>query len=155
MTFTIRPCGSFLDYVLLKVVRDRVFRAIKVRLNKCLNAFQKTICTKRICVSFLDCVFVKVFGDRVLRAIKVRLKKMSKRFSKNDLYKETLCFLSGSCLCQSISRSSVSCYQSSIEENVLTPFKKRFVLRDSVFTFWIISLSKSFEFECFVPSKID
>ena len=86
MIYSKRPCVSFLDYVFVKVFRDRVFRAIKVRLNKSLNAFQKTIFTKRICVSFMDCVFVKVFGDRVLRAIKIRLKKMSKRLSKNDLY---------------------------------------------------------------------
>ena len=66
----------------------------------------------------MDYVFINVLRDRVYRAIKVRLKKMSKRLSKNDLYKETLCILSGLCLCQSISRSSVSCYQSSIEENV-------------------------------------
>ena len=72
----------------------------------------------RSCVSFLDYVFVKVFRDRVFRAITVRLKKLSKRFSKNDLYYEILCFVSGLRLCQSISRSSVSCYQSSIEENV-------------------------------------
>ena len=59
------------------------------------------------------------------------------------------------CLCQSISRSSVSCYQISIEENVETPFRKRFVLRDPVFPFWNMSLSKYFEIECFVLSKLD
>ena len=111
MTFTIRPCGSFLDYVLVKVFRDRVFRPPKFDRRKCLSAFQKTFCTKRPwrpCVSCLDYVFVKVFRDWVFRAIKIRLKKMSKGLSKNDLYLETLCFLSGICLCQSISRSSVS-----------------------------------------------
>ena len=95
-----------------------MFRAIKARLKKMSQRLSKTICTKRPCVSFLDYVFVKVFRDRVFLAIKVRLKRMSKRLFKNDLYKETLCFLSGLCLGQSISRSSVSCYQSSIDENV-------------------------------------
>ena len=71
------------------------------------------------------------------------------------MYKKTLCFLSGLCLCQSISRSSVSCYQNSIEQNVQTPFRKPFVLRDPVFPFWIMSLSKYFEIECLVLSKID
>ena len=95
-----------------------MFRAIKVRLKKMSQRLSKTICTKRPCVSFLDYVFVKIFRDRVFRAIKIRLKKMSKHFSKNDLYYEILCFFSGLCLCQSISRSSVSCYQSSIKEIV-------------------------------------
>ena len=66
----------------------------------------------------MDYVFINVLRDRVYRAIKVRLKKMSKRLSENDLYKETLCSLYGLCLYQCIARSSVSCYQSSIEENV-------------------------------------
>ena len=61
------------------VFRDRLYRAIKVRLKKKSNAFQKTICTKRPYVSFLDYVFVNVFRYRVFRAIKVRLNKMSKR----------------------------------------------------------------------------
>ena len=56
--------------------------------------------------SFLEYVLVKVFRDRVFRAIKVLLKRMSKRLSKNYLYLETLCFLSGLFLCQSIPGSS-------------------------------------------------
>ena len=115
---TKRPCVSFLDYVLVEVFRDRLFRAIKVRLQKLSKHFSKTICTKRACVSFLDYVLIEVFRDRVFLAIKIRLKKMSKRLSKNDLYKETLCFLPGLCLGRRISRSSVSCYQSSIKEIV-------------------------------------
>ena len=115
---TKRPYVSFLDYVLVKVFRDRVFLAIKVRLIKMSKRLSKTICTKSSCISFLDYVFVKVFRDRVFRAIKVRLKKVCKHFSKNDLYYEILCFFSGLSLCQSISRSSVSCYQSSIKEIV-------------------------------------
>ena len=63
--------------------------------------------------------------------------------------------LSGLCLRQSISRLSVSCYQSSIEEDVETLFKKWFVLRDPVFPFWNMSLSKYFDIECFVLSKFD
>ena len=95
-----------------------MFRAIKVRLKKMSQRLSKTICSKRPCVSFLDYVLIQVFRDRVFLAIKVRLKKMSKRHSKNDLYQETVYFLSGLCLCQSIPRSSVSCYQSSIKEIV-------------------------------------
>ena len=95
-----------------------MFRVIKIRLKKMSQRLSKTICTKRPCVSFLDYVLVEVFRDRVFLAIKVRLNKMSKRHSKIDLYKETLEFRSGLCLCQSIPRSSVSCYQSSIKEIV-------------------------------------
>ena len=95
-----------------------MFRAIKVRLKKMSKHFSKTDLYYEIRVSFLEYVLVKVFRDRVFLAIKVRLMKMSKRLSKNDLYEETLYFLSGLCLGQSISRSSVSCYQSSIDENV-------------------------------------
>ena len=95
-----------------------MFRFIKIRVKKMSQRLSKTICTKRPCVSFLDYILVEVFRDRVFLAIKVRLNKMSKRHSKNDLYKETLEFLSGLCLCQSFPRSSVSCYQSSIKEIV-------------------------------------
>ena len=64
------------------------------------------ICTQRPCVSFLEYVIVKVFRDRVFRVLKVLVNKTSERLSKNDLYQETLCFLSVLCICQSISRSS-------------------------------------------------
>ena len=132
-----------------------MFRAIKIRLKKKSQRLSKTICTKRPYVSFLDYVFVKVFRDRVFHASKARLKRMSKRLFKNDLYKETRCFLSGLFLFQSIRRSTVSCYQNSIEENVSTPSKKQFVLRDPVFPSWIMSLSKYFEIESFWLSKFD
>ena len=108
----------FSEYVFVKVFRDRVFHAIKVRLKKMSKRLSKNDLYKEPCISFLDYIFVEVFRDRVFRAIKVRFKKMSKHFSKNDLYYEILCFFSKLCLCQSISRSSVSCYQSSIKEIV-------------------------------------
>ena len=95
-----------------------MFRAIKIRLNKMSKRLSKNDFNYKTSGSFLDYVLVKVFRDRVFRAIKVLLKKMSKRLSKNDLYLETVCFLSGLRLCQSILRSNVSCYQSSIGENV-------------------------------------
>ena len=140
---------------LCKVFRDRVFRAIKVRLKKMSKHLPKNDFYYKT-LWFLPglCLSQSIWRSSV-SSTKVRSKKMSKRLSKNDLYYKTLCFLSGLCLCESFSRLSVSCYQNSIDEDVERPFKKWFVLRDPVFPFWNMSLSKYFEIVCFVLSKFD
>ena len=82
MICTLRPCVSFLEYVFVKVFRDRVFRAIKIRLNKMSKRFsQNDLYSETLCF-FLDSAFVKVFRDRVFVLSKFDWRKCLNAFQK-------------------------------------------------------------------------